>query len=185
MTAQPVPVAPDSRLSKSSLISFITGLLVCVPFLGALALISGIVGFIRTGAPNVRGRWMAIVGSILGVGSLITWVLFFGAIVALVFGLTEAPKQASNDLIKALSEKNIPAAKALAPSISNEQLEYVSEFIQPSGTFESASYHNTKIVNSQCKLEGTAKFANGSRDVISHLSKTSGDWKVIGIEIGK
>jgi hypothetical protein len=188
MTAQPAPVAPESRLSKSSLISFITGLIFCVPFIGALALLSGIIGFFRSGQPGVRGRWMAIAGSILGLGNLVFWALFIGVIstaLLAALGAAEAPKTASHDLVKALSERDIATAKSLAPDISEDQLEAVSEALQSSGKFVDTSFNNTSVVNNRAEISGTAKFTGRSRSVKTVLVYSGDSWKVTEITFGK
>src|SRR5690349_9969528 len=73
------------RLSKAALASLIFGIIGCVPFVtGALALLFGLIGFFTAGGPFRRGRWMAVVGSLLGMVSLIFWILFGSTLLALV-----------------------------------------------------------------------------------------------------
>jgi len=110
MTVQPVPGVPVRSLSKSSLFSLIFGILSCVPFSGVLAVLLGIVGFVRTANPLKSGRWMAVVGTLLGLIGSVVWIISGGAIIAAVFataavvGVTQPPADATRDFIKGLSE---------------------------------------------------------------------------------
>src|SRR4051812_21079429 len=74
--SMPVAPVPQTKLSASSLISFICGILGCIPFVtGIFAVGLGIVGFAKTSNPLVRGRWMAVTGMVLGVLSLGGWLV--------------------------------------------------------------------------------------------------------------
>src|SRR5687768_8133343 len=80
-SAASLPATPTEapRQSLSALISFICGVLVCIPWgTGILAIAAGIVGLVRTANPLKKGRWMAVTGLLLGIASTTLWTIFFG-----------------------------------------------------------------------------------------------------------
>ena len=74
---QPYPYPPypqQRRLSAAAVISLICGVLLCVPLLSSLlAVIFGLVGLVRTGGGQMRGRGLAATGLLLGILGLIAW----------------------------------------------------------------------------------------------------------------
>ena len=177
------PVAAR-RLSKSSLLSLICGILGCVPFVtGILAVLLGIVGFVRTSNPLKKGRWMAVVGILLGVMSIGGWTLFGGGIWA-IFKATEGPRVATHNLIKELAENDMAEAKTFAPRISDVQLEAVGEYVRKQGKFIDTTFANTSIEEGGSgHVEGTVKFDTGTQKVKADLDSTKDGWKVTSIEI--
>ena len=115
-TFPPAPPAPARKLSLASLFSLIFGILGCIPFIGgALAVLLGIIGFVRTANPMRWGRWMAIVGLILGIMSLAGWTLFGGAAYAMWKG-TEGPRIAA-----AMISSVTPRQKITRPRLPNHR----------------------------------------------------------------
>src|SRR3954462_9599485 len=106
MTDVPAP----SRVSKSAGISWILGILGCLPITGLLAMLSGIVGFFRAGKPGVRGRWMAVVGGILGFLSTGVWavIVAFGGLALFIGSSAVAPLNATNTFIRDLTAEEVP-----------------------------------------------------------------------------
>jgi prepilin-type processing-associated H-X9-DG protein len=75
----PYPIQPTTT-SGFAVWSLVCGLLsFCVPVIGnLLAIVFGIIGIVKTGTPQVRGRGMAITGLILGIVALpVVGLLFF------------------------------------------------------------------------------------------------------------
>jgi hypothetical protein len=183
--AVPAAYPPGGRLSKSALTSFILGILGCIPFItGALALVAGIIGFVKTGKPGVKGRWMAILGSVLGVASLLfwtVWVVMFGAIFAGALALTQAPRTASHDFLREISAGNVAAAKAHAPDISDEALKGLHEGVSEWGNFVDTTFTTTNVNNDSAHLEGTAQFAKGTHRVVVDLESKDGKWEIQSI----
>ena len=178
---------PQRRLSKSSLTSFILGILGCIPFItGALAVLFGIIGFVKTGKPGVSGRWMAIVGTILGALSIVAWIFSIGSIAALVgiaVAATEPPRTATHDFIKNLAAGDLTAAKIQGPGFSDEQLEKLSEDTKKMGTFVDTTFYRTNVENDSAELMGTAQFSSGTHEVSAGLEKENGAWHVQSIDI--
>ncbi len=87
--AQPVPAVPDKigGMGIAALVLAIFALPCCCGFLAGIpALILGFMenARINRGQSSPRGKWMAIVGIVMGILSLvfgciqITWIFFFG-----------------------------------------------------------------------------------------------------------
>jgi len=70
----PVGMA-KARLSAASIVSFVCGVLFCLPlFTSIVAIICGIIGIRATRTPAVRGRGFAIAGLVLGIVGMLLWV---------------------------------------------------------------------------------------------------------------
>ena len=75
-TSQPFQSLPPQPRSANpaAIISLITGILMCVPGMGLIALITGAIGLAKTKDPSVGGKGLAIAGLILGIlGCLVTF----------------------------------------------------------------------------------------------------------------
>jgi uncharacterized membrane protein len=182
--AMPPAYPPAGRLSKSSLFSLIFGILGCIPASGLLAMILGIIGFVKTGKPGVTGRWMAIVGGILGFISTLLWAIFGTTMVAGIFaviGLTQAPVNATNDFLRNVSAGNYSQARVNAPDIKEEALKGLNEGFAEWGTFVETTFTTRRIVNNTAHLEGTAKFSKSSHRVVVDLENSGGTWEIQSI----
>ncbi|MGN6367110.1 MAG: DUF4190 domain-containing protein [Phycisphaerae bacterium] len=176
---------PARMLSKSSLASLICGILGCIPFVtGALALVLGIVGIVRTGRPEKSGRWMAVTGLILGVISLAAWSsigLASGGIWAMIRA-TAAPRIAAHTFLHNVSVSDDAAAKAQLVDISDEEYEAFAEKFREQGTFTSATFYSTDITNDKAHLSGSAHFDKGGAQstagVRVDLRNVGAQWKI-------
>ncbi|HEY4328641.1 MAG TPA: hypothetical protein VGN88_02805, partial [Phycisphaerae bacterium] len=78
------PASTPRRISKAALCSLIFGILGCIPFVaGGVALLLGFAGFIIAGRPNMKGRWMAVLGILFGLISISAWTVVAGSGVAI------------------------------------------------------------------------------------------------------
>lgn len=176
-------VVVPSRLSKSSLLSLICGILGCVPFVtGVLAVLLGLVGFVRTGTPGVRGRWMAIVGVVLGVLSIGGWTVggltFWG-----VWSMTAGPRDASHAFLQHLADGEIKEAVDASAGIDAAALQEVSDYIVKQGKYEGATFTSQNRRNSFATMEGTVSFSSGKQNVKMELVESGGTWKVNSVNI--
>ncbi|HVT81725.1 MAG TPA: DUF4190 domain-containing protein [Phycisphaerae bacterium] len=177
--------APPARrkMSLSALFSLIFGILGCIPFIGgALAILFAIIGFIATGNPAKSGRWMAIVGLLLGIMSIGGWTLFGGGIYAIIKG-TEGPRIATHDFIKAVADGDQAGIKAHSAGISDDELKAFGDSVQSEGGFVDTTFFATNISNDSAQVEGIAEFKSGKQNVTAELEKRGGDWKVTKIRI--
>jgi hypothetical protein len=177
----------ESRLSKSSLFSLICGILLCIPILsGLLAMLLGLIGFIRAGAPGVRGRWMAVVGGLLGLFNLMAWsvaFLFFGGVIAAAIGMTQAPRVATHDFIRDLTAGDVASAKAHNPGFDDAAIDRLATYCKAQGTFVDTTFTNSSINNSTAHLEGTVQFSTGTQQVTADLELVDDKWQVVKISI--
>jgi hypothetical protein len=186
MTVEPAALPPVRRLSIASLLSFICGLLGCVPFVtGILAVLLGIVGLVMTSNPLKKGRWMAVVGLLLGILSVGGWTVFGGAAGGIwaIFKATEGPRVATHDFIKACADDDLAAAKALAPRIDEEEVVKIGEYVRAQGKFMDTTFNNTSLKNSTATVEGTVTFTSGKQNVTATLELSGTVWKIVGIRI--
>jgi len=178
-----VPVVVPSRLSKSSLVSLICGILGCVPFVtGVLAVLLGLVGFVRTGKPGVRGRWMAVVGVVLGVLSMGGWTVggltFWG-----VWSLTAGPRDASHAFLQHLADGEVKAAADASAGIDADALQNVADYMAKQGKYEGATFTSQNRRNSFATMEGKITFSSGKQKVKMELVESGGTWKVNSVNI--
>lgn len=180
--ATAAPEAPR-KMSLACLFSFIFGLLGCIPFLGgALAILLGIIGFIVTGNPAKKGRWMAIVGLLLGLMSVAGWGIFGTGIFA-ILSLTRAPRVATHDYIQYLSNGDAAGATGHSSGISDEETAGLIAAVKTMGTFKDTTFTSTNINNNDATVAGTADFSGGIMDVEASLHEESNAWKVTGIHV--
>jgi hypothetical protein len=170
------------RTSIAAVVSLVCGILGCIPFFpGFAAVLLGIVGIAKTGSPRVTGRWMAIVGLLLGLMSVGVWTLGgFGMYAA--YQLVATP---ATELTRDLSEGKIEEALALTvPGTDRATLEAASEKIKPWGAFQSLSLALDKIDGqgvkdgSKFKIGGTATFATGTKNFSIIFMKVGEAYKI-------
>jgi hypothetical protein len=189
MTTTPSPPAPSAGapqgqiLSKSALSSFILGVLQCLP-LGIIAIILAIVGFMKTADPNVKGRWMAVTGGILGVLNIGLWILLvsFG-ILALLLGLSSSPTAAAHDFIKALADRDTVTLHKLGPGFEEADIKRMEDYMHDAGTFVDTSFSSKAVNNLTAHLEGTVKFTAVEKSVTVDLAENNSKWQVEEIHI--
>ena len=94
-TPEYLPPQPQ-RTNVPAVVSLVTGILSCIPFLSAVAVITGILGLTKTKDPAVGGRGMATAGLILGsIGVLWTVVALLGGAGLLAVYRGGAPMRAT------------------------------------------------------------------------------------------
>lgn len=179
------PPANPSKLSKSALCSLICGILGCIPFVTSiLAILLGIVGFIVTGKPGIRGRWMAVVGVILAVIGIGFWstaglgmLAFWKAGSALT-----APGHGARDFIRAVDSGDDAAAKEL--SVMNDaDLAAAKAAIKAQGGFVDSTFNGINVENGDTKVSGTGDFKTGTRTISAEVVKIGDKWKVKSLTI--
>lgn len=139
MTQLSTAEAGPRKLSITALVSFICGILVCVPFVtGALAILFGAIGILRTRNGARRGRWMAVCGLIAGLVAIVAWsgVGLVGGGVWAIWKGTEGPRLATHEFIRDLADHDMAAAKTHSTGISDQELENLSDAARQAGKFK-------------------------------------------------
>jgi hypothetical protein len=182
------PVGPGAPLPRKpranawAITSLATGVVGCVPVVGVIAIITGIVGLKKANDPRFGGRGLAIGGIVLGVlGTL--FAVFFGS---LFFGLLTAtgqPRQLAQDFVKMTSEGAADtAAHYTAKTIPRAQLDIWASQMQQWGKYQDLTSTSSSIDVTGgltvCQLSGTATFADGDHPFEMTLIKENGAWKV-------
>lgn len=176
------PPANPTTLSKSALLSFIFGILGCIPFVTSiLAFFLGIVGIFATGKPGVRGRWMAVVGVIFAVIGIGFWST---AGLGLVMGwrLSVAPGHGARDFIRAVDVGNETVAKDLTV-MNDADYDAAKALIKAQGGFVDSTFSNVQIINNDAHVAGTGDFKAGTRNITADVVKIDGKWKVKSLTI--
>lgn len=112
MTPRDLP--HERPYSVAAIVSLVTGLICCLPFVtGVTAIITGIVGIRVTGTNGTRrGRGMAIAGLVLGLVSLLGWALF-GTGVIVTAARSGEPTAAATQFVQHLEAGEVDEAMNL------------------------------------------------------------------------
>jgi hypothetical protein len=177
------PLAQPPKTNGWAIASLISGLLGCVPYvMGAVAVITGIIGLKNSRDPRYSGRSMAIGGIVLGSLSIVFWLFFAGAVWSFV-SATRVQRQMAQDFVQMVSTGAVEAAsEKVTGNVTRNELEALSRQMQEWGTYQdltssssSLSYDNGVTTT---HLEGTATFANGEHPFAMTLVKEGEVWKV-------
>ena len=192
------PAAPAPRkMSVASLLSFIFGILGCIAFLaGVIAIVFGIFGFIATANPLKSGRWMAVVGMILGVISIVCWIAFGGLAYAAFLGGSSvyheivAPAHTAHDFMQRVSNGDAGGARALS-DMSQADFDRISNDIHATGTFVDSTFSGVNMAstngNATAEITGTATFEQAgvstTHKVTASLHKIGANWRLQDLTI--
>lgn len=131
-----MPPGQPKKSNGAAIGSLVCGVLFCIPAITSLvAIILGFIGLRKARDPQVGGKGLAIAGLILGFLGVGMWVLFGGAIFALVKG-TGPQRDVARQVVTDLAASNVDAAAANTDpaSINREELEALSQQMQGWGT---------------------------------------------------
>lgn len=178
---------PPARGNGAAVGSLICGLLGCLPYItGVFAVILGIVGIRKTRRPGVGGRGMAIAGLVLGLISIIGWIIISaagGAIWAAYVYSTPARAEALA-FAKELSTGQVDAAMARCTNaVTRAQLDAASEKLMAVGPIRDTvmpvfSYQATNGTETVV-LSGAAQFTGQNATGYNvHLIKVNGVFKI-------
>jgi hypothetical protein len=185
------------RTSGTAITGFVLGLLLCVPLVTGLgAIVFSAVGMRATRQPLVRGRGMAIAGLILGIVSVLLWIVALavgggiGVFTWSIFSASSAPRAVLVDFAGHVAAWDIPAAQAECdPSITATDLDDLHTKLAAMGTYTGIT--STSVFMSAgtgksttCTLRGIAQFSSGAHLFDAVLVKdASGTWKVTSFHV--
>lgn len=144
-----------------SIAALVTGIVgFCLPGLGGLlAILFGFLGIRRSGVTH-SGKGLSIAGLLLGLLSIGVWLLFGGAIWAMVQG-TAVNRDIAKQFLNDLSAGNLTNAAAAVDSstIDQDDLQKLSDVIKPLGTIQDLT---TVSIQAQTNPGTTEVFLGGA-----------------------
>ena len=166
-------------MAVASLICSLLGF--CIPFVGGLlGIIFGMLGIKRARVTG-NGNGLAVAGLVIGIVSLLGWVVFAAVGGAGYFGLkkmSEAPRATARQYLTYLSQGDVDSALGQTSGLSKEDLTSQVAVIQPLGSFKDMTSPSITVVNNLCTLVGVAQFSGGQKVYTIELTKSGTEWKV-------
>jgi hypothetical protein len=177
-----------TKTSVMAVLSLVFSLVVCVPFLGLLGMMFGIIGLVNTGKPGVSGRPLAVAGLLIGALVSIAWIA--AAVWAVRTGVVFIEyASAANGTLTAISTGDTAAArKYFAPQITDTQITEISEKIKGLGQFKeirSPQFDYNPAVSQYTRLSAIGVFAgNPAVPITIEVGKDdSGNIKIFKFDI--
>ena len=103
----------DVKPNPLAIVSMICGCLLCVPFIGIAAVITGALGMRKARDPAVTGKGLAIAGLVLGILNLLGWGAYIGLIAAIMVPSMGMARQTANQAKCASQMRAIASAVLL------------------------------------------------------------------------
>lgn len=163
------PMAPSNW---PAVVSAITGLLLCIPGLGVVAIVSGLLGFRRARQLGGNGVNPARVGLVLGIVNLVIWASMLAGAYGTyrAFLASKVVFEPTKKFIMLVGSGNVAGAKALCTdAVDVDTLTASAEQIQGWGAIEhidvsyGGEYHGPTDIEvvSELKFEKTTKYFVG------------------------
>lgn len=179
----PMGYAPPDMQGRGSnvwgITSLITGIVgFCVPFVGGLlAILFGFLGIAKARKTRA-GMALSIVGLVLGLISLGVYILFGGAIFAVIQG-TAVNRDVARQFITDLSKGDIAAATADSDGTINPgDMNVLAREAKGFGTLTDVTTLTTNVQNDDAVLGGIASYGQTKKAFEMHQTKVAGKWKV-------
>lgn len=182
---QPMPGA--RKTSGAAITSLVCGLLFCIPGItGLVAIITGVIGIKSTSKPNVGGRGMAIAGMILGVLSIIGWIVIGGTMWWGLNMVKEQVKSAEYFTQAVTAGDYAKAAEYTSAGFNEGEIRSLGEQIKDWGSLTDMQMSGTKgsktLGGTSVTITGTATFSKaGQKNFEVTLVEENGKLKIGGI----
>lgn len=172
-----------------AIVSLVCGLTLCIPFAtGLLAVVFGVVGLRKANDPRRTGRGMAMAGIILGVISLVGWIV-------ISFAVWRGYQQVRPGLalidtyLGALAAGDVAAAQANATdNVPPERLAQLSQQVQPLGPYRGFTPTDARPVEvngtTGWDFTGRARFGQTDTTVRLTLVRVDAAWRIHQTAIG-
>jgi hypothetical protein len=127
----------QQRVSITAMTSAMLGALSCIPGVGFLATLLGLVGLTRTKGPAKKGRWMAVVGVTLGMLGCL-WTIVFALIVMKQHRVYSEVGPRADQFVRALTFGDLSEAIKVVDEtrLPGSTVESVMTQLQEAGDFE-------------------------------------------------
>ena len=171
------------RTNVAAIVSLVAGLALCIPYAtGIVAVVLGIVGIRKAKYPGIGGRGMALAGLILGVVSLLGWIIIS---IAVYTGYQQVRPglTVTDSYLRNLAAGNIADAQANSTgAMSSEEIARLSQQVRRLGTFRGFTPTNVRMdyANGAARwdLDGRARFGETDTSVSITLQREGTVWKV-------
>jgi len=157
------------------ILSFCTG-----GITGILAIIFGFVGISRSKKTN-SGKGMSIVGLVLGLLTMVGYVVFFLVGGLAILGLAKASepaRQASRQFITDLSSGSASTAANDTDGMSPTDVQALVDQVKDLGAVKDVTNIAFNVVNDTADLAGVATFEKGKKSYSVHEVKKGDAWKI-------
>ncbi len=127
----------QQRVSTIAMASAMFGALSCIPGVGFVATILGLIGLTRTKPPFKKGRWMAVVGLTLGMIGCI-WTVIFAVIVMKQHRVYAEVGPRADHFVRAMTFGDLPEAMKVVDEsrLTQSDVENAMAMLQDAGEFE-------------------------------------------------
>jgi hypothetical protein len=180
--AQPAYQMQATQSNGWGLASLICGILSFCTFgtTGILAVIFGFLGMRRSKTTN-SGKGISVVGLILGLLTIVGWIIFLLVGGLAMLGLAKASepqRQANQQFIKDLASGNVTAATNDTDGMSQTEVQALVDQVKDMGAVKDVTNVGFHIVNDTADLAGIAQFDKGKRGYSVHEVKKGDAWKI-------
>ena len=176
----------QKRTSGAAVTSLVLGLLSCIPVVGLVAVICGILGIVKTKDPRYTGRGLAIAGLLLGLVGLVGWGIAAGAGYG-VWAYGKPAREAAKQYARDLSGGNVDAAMGNSTStITRDELAAAADKMKSWGRLQDTTLPAVmmnKVSGSAETVDviGTADFQSGGKVFYAaHMVRQAGQFKMDG-----
>lgn len=186
---QSYPPAKNSVAAILGLVFGATSLIPCLGFVtGPAGFISSIIGFFTTGKPQVKGRWMAVLGLLLSIiGFVGVNLLLIGGGGYWAVNRVRGPVDESvKAFVTALANDDLAAAQAEGADFTEEELQALMEQLEPVGddpTVET-TLNGFNVVDSNGYLTGTINgTASGNGTTLNFTANFAGGGDFTDVDV--
>jgi hypothetical protein len=174
----PIPPGQPQGSNGLAITSLIMGILSCIPGVGLLAILFGMLGLGKAKDPRIGGKGLAIVGMVLGFLSI---VVYLGVGYGFYWGVGKFKAMAEPGVkfFEALNKDDLPQAKTYTTgNISDADLAKLRETIKGMGELKDPKPTSFNLKDDVLDVSGTAVFANGNKSYHFKMVKVGGVYKV-------
>jgi len=171
----PEPFAP-ATWSIAAAASLACGIFLIVPFFAGLAALTlGIIGIRQTNLTNMRGKWLAIAGTILGLINVLGWTGYFW----FVSEISGPGRMVAHHFIDDLNAANTAAAsRECLASVRADRLDAASNQVKSWGGVKSVAVFYITSENADGTNTGSVRGAVSTPTGQHAFQLHTVDWKI-------
>jgi len=176
----PGGAAQPPRSNGLAITALIMGILSCIPGVGLLAILFGLLGMGKAKDPRVGGKGLAMVGLLLGLLGTIGWA-YAGYKGYQGWQLVKGMIEPAAGFIQGMTENDIPKAKSYTTNnVSEAEIRAAGETMKSMGKYKNmqADPEKTTFKDGVLESSGTLIFENGTKKYHFRMIKTGDTYKV-------